>query len=55
MQGTSEAPPGPETIAGLGLTGCGFQTRLNLPTVCVTLGKALPLSGFSFLICKVGP
>lgn len=55
MQGTSEVPLGPDTGAGLGLTGCGVQTWLNLPTVCVTLGKVLPLSGFSFLICKVGP
>ena len=40
----------------LGLdSGCGVQTWLNLPTLCVTLGKVLPLSGFSFLICKVGP
>ena len=41
-------------VLGLDL-GCGVQTWLNLPTLGVTLGKVLPLSGFSFLICKVGP
>ena len=50
---TSEVPPGPDKALGLGSQAAGFKPGLTF-LLCVTLGKVLPLSGFSFLICKVG-
>ena len=44
---TSEVPPGPDTSAGLRLTGCGVQTWLDLPTLR-DLGKGTSSFWFQF-------